>query len=181
MENYKKYLAGGILGILLSFALATYLEPLKGLYVLSTNSLILFVWMVLTAHGRGKHQEALRVQAFLVFGFLSSFLVTLLLIGTVYNQWGSVVDLLTIFAAFSLFILILIIFEGIAIHKGKELIYPSESMNVFWSFQWLSNLSLVLKSDAPLKTFLLVLPAIIGGYLIFKGLVRAKLSNRRPE
>ncbi|AMM53100.1 hypothetical protein QDY65_06270 [Pyrococcus kukulkanii] len=176
MEKYKKYLVGGMFGLFLSFSFVARQGLLRGVYVLSINSLIIFVWTVLTAHGRGKHRIALKIQTYLIFGTLSVFFATLFLMGIVYNRWDLVGGLLMIFVAFSLFILMLIIFERIAVQKGKELKYSPRDMKVFWAFQWLANLSLVLKSNTPLETFLLILPAILGGYLLFKGLVTIKLS-----
>lgn len=177
MEGYKKYLAGGMFGLFLSFSFVARQDLLRGVYMLSINSLIIFVWTVLTAHGRGKHRIALKVQTYLIFGTLSLFSVPLFLIGIVYNRWDLVGGLLMIFVAFSLFILMLITFERIAVQRGKELKYSPEDMKVFWAFQWLANLSLALKSNVPLETFLLVLPAIFGSYALFKGLVGVKCSE----
>ncbi|WP_297067490.1 hypothetical protein, partial [Thermococcus sp.] len=63
---------------------------------------------------------------------------------------------------------IVLIFKRKLSTKGKELLYSAETMRELWGFQWLANISIALKSPEPVYVFTCLLPAIIGGYLIYR-------------
>ncbi|NJF25576.1 hypothetical protein [Thermococcus sp. Bubb.Bath] len=171
MRNHIKLSVSGILLIFVSGIFISYLGIAKGLYSLSASLSVLIPWYILIILGNPKGTRELQEMA--TYGLMVLFIVTLASLWS-FGYFTAVVNLLEVFAIFMVFpILVLGIGRKLS-RWGKKVKYPPKATKEFWGFQWLVNLTLTFKSSEPLYVFISLLPATVGGYLIYKAFTAAE-------
>ena len=146
--------------------LTSYFGISRGIYVLSANLAVLLPWLSLIFLGSsGKAKE---FQSKVIFLFLGMFIALLLTLGLVFGRWKLVLGLIEVFVVFMMFPIAVLIFKRRLSKRGKKLLYSAETAKELWGFQWLANISIAFKAPEPVHVFICLLPAIIGGYLIYR-------------
>jgi len=166
MERALREVLYGIILLFISSALVSYFGVLRGVYVLSANLAVLLPWlclMVLGSSGRAKEFQSRAVSL-----LSAMFFVSLLILGPGFERWDVVLDIVEVFAACMMFPVVVLIVKWRLSKRGKEIRYPAKTTKELWGFQWVANISIALKAPNPVRIFIFLLPAIMGGYMIYR-------------
>ncbi|NJE61896.1 hypothetical protein [Thermococcus sp. 21S7] len=168
----------GFLLFLITFLLVsiTY-SSVRGLYVLALNSTVLFPWLVLTLNGYGKLPK--RAAGLLIGVTLVLPLLSALFLGIIYENWNLAMGFIFLFITLVMFALILIYLKITIERSGKRVKYDSRDMKVFWLIQWALNYYVIVQVGKNIVP--LLIPVLLGGYLVFSGTAELKISNHLSE
>jgi len=170
----KSLLSGFFLILLSSLIMVRVRGPESGLYVFAINVMFIPMWgtMVLWSRGTGKN---LLIKLITLTSLLSS-VGALGVIALVYNDFDVVAWIIVWFSVFYLaFIVPLYRAKKMKERRGEQVTYPPTDAKYFWFYQWLTIFAFgVLPFHEHVKIFLLLLPSLVGGYLIILGLIGAK-------
>jgi len=109
--------------------------------------------------------------------------VSLLILGLSFGAWDAVLNITEVFGLFMTFPAVVLVFKWKLSKMGKKLQYPPRTVRELWFFQWVANISIAQKAYSPVWVFILLLPALLGGYLIYKAFENSfeKLSLKSSQ
>jgi len=173
VDNRLKISIGFLLYLITFLLVSITYSPVRGLYVLALNSTVLFPWLVLTLSGYGKLPKR---TANLLLGATSVLpLLSALFLGVLYRDWNLTVGFIFLFITLVMFALILTYLKITIERTGKKVKYDPRDMKVFWLIQWALNYYVIVQVGKDIV--LLLIPVLLGGYLVFSGTAELKISK----
>lgn len=171
----RSVFVGFSLFVLSSLLIAQIRGVEGGVYVFATNIMLIPIWgMMVLWSGYG--EKAADAGIVIVTTSFVLFLVALGVLVGVYHDFERAIAVIVVFIMFSIPLFLLNLAKRKAGTRGKNLTYPPTDVRYFWFYQWLIVITMSIKAEDSLMTFLRLLPALIGGYLIIDGLVKLELN-----
>ncbi|MDK2913241.1 MAG: hypothetical protein PWQ79_156 [Thermococcaceae archaeon] len=168
--GFKRSFLMGFFLITLSIILIGEVRGIEsGLYVLAINLMFVPLWGTIVLWSRPSGGDK-RIWHIIQTSF-ALFLGILGIIAVVSHDLGRIMGIV---AVFTILVLLFIFPLYLAKRSRDQLTYPSGEVKYFWAYQWIVMVVLAIKSNEPIKVFLLLLFGLIGGYLIIKGLIQLK-------
>lgn len=156
----------GVASLFISSVLISHFGALRGIYVLSANLTVLVPWLSLMALGSSGRANEFQRRVVLFLGGI--FTVSLLILGLSFGAWDTVLNITEVFGLFMTFPAIVLVFKWKLSRIGKKLQYPPRTVRGLWFFQWIADISIAQRASNPVWVFVFLLPALLGGYLIYK-------------